>query len=287
MIGVSIARLLLHPHCTGRIAAPGAILAGNVAFRLTSGARAQHLRWMLPRVLFGVLLVLAAWEWLQPQAPGSPAPGQDFAFYRDVAQRWLTTGAYYLPDQLAGPHQLTLMRDVLYPPTALYLFVPFVWLPAFLWWAIPLGVLGYAFWRWQPAAWTWPLLAFGLLWPRTQGAFLFGNTDMWIAAAIAAGFLWGWPAALVALKPIFLPFALAGAPRWAWWLGWAVCALVSLPMLPLWFDYLVTLRNAGIPWLYSLANVVLPAMPVVAWAGRQVTGTIPDTKPSPDVPPVV
>jgi len=245
--------------------------ATGVAPALTEGGRGQRIgwRWVVPRVAAGVLLVIAAWEWLQPQAPGSPVVGQDFAFYRDVAQRWLATGAYYLPDQLTGPHQLALMRDVLYPPTALYLFVPFLWLPAFLWWAIPLGLLAYAFWRWRPAAWTWPLLAFGLFWPRTQGMLLFGNTDMWAAAAVAGGFMWGWPAALVTVKPIFLPFALAGAPRRAWWVGWAVCALASLLFLPLWFDYLVTLRNAGIPWTYSLANVVLPLMPVVAWAGRR------------------
>ena len=231
------------------------------------------IRWVAQRVATGVLLVMATWE-LPPLVQAMAgrigwASGSDFAVYRSIAQRWLDTGTYYLPEQLAGPYQIVLNRDVLYPPTALYLFVPFIWLPAVLWWAAPLGILGYAFWRWRPVAWTWPLLAFGLFWPRTQGALLLGNTDLWIAAAVAGGFLWGWPAMLVALKPTFLPLALAGAPRRPWWAGWALLALVSLPMLPLWADYLVTLRNSGIPWTYSLASVVLPILPLVAWAGRQ------------------
>jgi hypothetical protein len=223
-------------------------------------------------VLAGVLLIVAAWEcvlllqWLDGR--WGTSPGSDFPWLRDVGRRWLDTGSFYLPSQLAGPYEIVKMRDVLYPPTALYLFVPFVWLPAILWWIIPLGTLGYAFRRWRPTAWTWPLLAFGLVWPQTQGAILLGSTDMWIAAAIAGGFLWGWPAAIVALKPSFLPLALAGAPRRLWWAGWAVMALISLPLLPLWADYLVTLRNSGIPWTYSLLNLPLPLMPVMAWAGR-------------------
>jgi hypothetical protein len=221
----------------------------------------------------GVLLVMAAWElsiqsrWISPDQLGG-----DLAYYVSIAQRWLDSGVYYLPEQLAGPRSIVPMVDVLYPPTALFLFVPFVWLPAILWWAIPAGILGYAFWRWRPAAWTWPLLAFGLFWPRTQGAFLFGNTDPWIAAAVAGGFLWGWPAALVAFKPSFLPLALAGAPRRGWWAGWAILALASLLMLRLWVDYLAALRNIGIPWDYSLLNAPLPLMPVIAWMGRSRRG---------------
>ena len=233
--------------------------------------RLALVRRIVPRVAAGVFLVAAAWEvplTVRDANRLGELAGQDFAFYRDVAQRWLETGGFYLPGQLAGTYQIALMQDVLYPPNALYLFVPFVWLPAVLWWAIPLGILGYAFWRWRPAPWTWPLLAFGAFWPRTQGSLMFGNTDMWMAAAVAGGFLWGWPAALVMLKPTYLLLALAGAPRRLWWAGWGLLAVVSLPLLPLWADYLVTLRNSGIPWSYSLANTVLPLMPVVAWTGR-------------------
>ena len=54
--------------------------------------------------------------------PGDSSLGMDFFFYRDVAARWLETGAYYLPHQLSGPYTATLMVDNLYPPTALLLF---------------------------------------------------------------------------------------------------------------------------------------------------------------------
>ena len=64
----------------------------------------------------------------------------DYGFYHDVGARWLADGTYYLPHQLAGPYQLSLMIDILYPPSALLLFVPFSIAPAILWWAIPIGV---------------------------------------------------------------------------------------------------------------------------------------------------
>ena len=230
------------------------------------------IRFIGPRVAAGVLLSVAGWELpLQLQELAGRvgwAPGSDFAFYRGVAQRWLETGSFYLPAQLAGPYGMVLNRDVLYPPTALYLFTPFLWLPPAVWWGVPIFVLCYALWRWRPAAWAWPILAFGLVWPRTQGALLLGNTDLWIAAAVAGGLLWGWPAILAALKPTFLALALVGATRRSWWIGWTVFAAINVPLLGLWSDYLVTLGNSGIPWTYSLLNVVLPLLPLAAWLAR-------------------
>ena len=73
-----------------------------------------------------------------------------------------------------------------------------------------------------------------LMWPRAESAFIFGNSDMWMAAGIAAGLRWGWPALLLVLKPIFLPLAALGANRVSWWVGAGVIVLVSLAMLPLW-----------------------------------------------------
>lgn len=218
-------------------------------------------------VVTGVILVLAAWEatWQGPLVGNSI--GGDFHFYQAAARHWLATGSFYLPEQLAGPYSIRLMVDVLYPPVALYLFVPFLWLPGFLWWAIPLGVLAYALWRWRPALWAWPLLSFAIFWPRTQGALLQGNTDLWVAAGVAAGLLWGGPTVLVVLKPTFAPLALVGLGR-RWVAGWLVLAAMSLPMLPLWGDYVITIQNSGIPWTYSLYNIVLPLAPLVAWVAR-------------------
>jgi hypothetical protein len=160
------------------------------------------------------------------------------------------------------------MESVLYPPTALYLFVPFVWLPAIVWWIVPLGILGYAVYRWRPARWAWPVLVLIAIWPRTVGSVLAGNTDMWIAAGIAGGFLWAWPAALVTLKPIFLPLALAGAPRRSWWIGMAAVVVLSLPFLGLWVDYVTVARNGDVPLTYILPTLPILLAPLVAWWAR-------------------
>ena len=71
--------------------------------------------------LTGVLLVVFAWElaYLFPYIASQDAVGTDHTFYREVGQRWLDTGVYYLPHQLAGPYQVQADVDVLYPPLAL------------------------------------------------------------------------------------------------------------------------------------------------------------------------
>ncbi len=50
--------------------------------------------------------------------------GVDFQLYREVTMRWLGGGPFYQPYQLAGPYPIS-AGDVLYPPVALWLFVPF------------------------------------------------------------------------------------------------------------------------------------------------------------------
>ena len=69
--------------------------------------------------------------------------GEDRLFFQAIGQRWLDGAPIYHPHQLAGPYQLTLQVDNVYPPSALLLFVPLTVLPAFLWWLIPLAVTGY------------------------------------------------------------------------------------------------------------------------------------------------
>src|SRR4029077_5674967 len=65
--------------------------------------------------LTGVLLVVFAWElaYLFPYIASQDAVGTDHTFYREVGQRWLDTGVYYLPHQLAGPYQVQADVDVL------------------------------------------------------------------------------------------------------------------------------------------------------------------------------
>src|SRR5690348_5487772 len=70
------------------------------------------------------------------------ALGGDMNLYLDAARHWLGGGSFYLDRQLAGPYEIT-GGDVLYPPVALALFVPFTVLPAVLWFAIPLAIVGW------------------------------------------------------------------------------------------------------------------------------------------------
>lgn len=194
--------------------------------------------------------------------------GMDYAFYRAIGERWLTDGTYYLPHQLAGQYDIRLMVDVLYPPTALALFVPLVWLPAAAWWVTPVAVLGYAAYRWRPVVTAWPILILCLMWPRALGAIFYGNTDMWVAAAVAGGLLWGWPALIVALKPTFLPLAIVGIRRRAWWLGASVALMSAVAMAPLWGQYLTVITSVRFGWDYSLGSAPLVLLPIVAWLAR-------------------
>jgi hypothetical protein len=194
--------------------------------------------------------------------------GMDFWFYRDIAIRWLADGSYYTPVQLAGePYELTAMVDVLYPPTALALFVPFVWLPWVLWWVIPIAVIGYVVWTYRPSPWAWAAIAFLVAWPRTFGAVLFGNTDMWMAAGVAGGLRWGWPAVLIAVKPTFLPFALVGVRHRSTWVLGTILGLLSLPLLP---DYITAMTNLRVDGIgYAAVSLPIVLIPIVAWLGRE------------------
>jgi hypothetical protein len=160
------------------------------------------------------------------------------------------------------------MVDVLYPPWALFLFVPFAFLPAFVWWAIPITVTLYVL-RWlRPAPWAVFAMLVLMLWPAAIGSYLFGNTDIWAVAGVAGGFRWGWPAILLLLKPTFAPFVLAGCRHRSWWVGGLALMVSSLLLLPLWFDYVRAMTHLGIDPRYSLGSLPLLLVPVIAWAGR-------------------
>jgi hypothetical protein len=192
----------------------------------------------------------------------------DFLYYRDLGDTWLVNGQWYLPHQLSGPHVFTQMVENLYPPIALLLFVPAAILPPVVWWLVPIAVLGFALARWRPQARAWIVLVLLLMWPRAIGAYIYGNTDMWIAAGIAAGLIWGWPVVLLALKPTFIPLALIGVRRRSTWIAGLGLAAVSLLMLPLWFDYLTAMRNLSVEWSYSMGSLPLICVPFVGWLGR-------------------
>jgi hypothetical protein len=220
----------------------------------------------------GILLATLYVNLVATPAPLPEQWGVDHQFFMQVAHRWRDGQSVYLPLQLAGPYTVTSGRDLIYPPTMLFLFVPLSYVPAVMWWVIPLGSLAVFVWRLKPEPWTWVLFALIFAWPRTDAIIIMGNTSMWIAMFVAFGLAWGWPAVLVLLKPSLAPLLFAGLRRIAGLaIGTIAFIAVNLPLLPLWGDYLAAIRNAGTTWpplTYSLWDVPLVLLPAVAWLGR-------------------
>jgi hypothetical protein len=199
--------------------------------------------------------------------------GVDFSLYRDATARWLGGGSFYEPDQLAGPYEIT-AGDILYPPIALLLFVPFAIAPlplaAAAWWAIPLAATAWMVRRLQPRPDVWPLMAVCVAWPTTILKTWTGNPVIWSMAALALGVVYAWPSVFVALKPSLAPFALFGANRRSWWLAAAATAALSAPFGAMWLDWLTALANSrGGGLLYSSLEVPMLLLPLVAWLGRR------------------
>jgi hypothetical protein len=222
-------------------------------------------------VATGALLVNAAWNLsiMVPHVLNQQfAIGVDHRFFVAQVERWLSGGGFYLPHQLAGPYEFETARDNLYPPLALWLFLPFVRLPAILWWAIPVALIGYSLWRLRPAMWTWPYLAFVLWYPRSQAAFLFGSTSIWVAALVCLAAVHPWAAPLTLFKPSFGPFALFRIRERAWVAGGVAVIAASLAVLPLWPDYVRVTLNGNTSILYSLIDYPIVATGIVLWLGR-------------------
>lgn len=198
--------------------------------------------------------------------------GADYAVYMDGTRRWLSGGDLYRP------------FTVFYPPIALLVLVPMSYLPAASWWAIPIGTIAYVLVRqcrsdWQRVALLAAVADFALV-PLASG-----NGSLWIAAGIVAGNRWGWPAALIVLKPNLAPWALVGIRRRRFWLVLAALALVSLLMLPMWFDWLHALQgwysspawSQGAPGLASggedyLTGLLSPPFALLWFATRAPDG---------------
>jgi hypothetical protein len=202
--------------------------------------------------------------------------GVDFTLYRDVTIRWLDGGPYFEPYQLAGPYPIS-AGDVLYPPVALWLFVPFALLPApvawVLWYALPILAVVFALWRLRPRPASWPLIALCVAWPTTLLKTWTGNPVIWCVGALALGVLYAWPSVFVVLKPSLGPFALFGVWRRSWWVAAAVVVVASLPFGALWLDWLTSLRNSeGGGLLYSSLEIPMLLLPLVAWAFRTREG---------------
>jgi len=223
-------------------------------------------------VAMGIILATLYVNLVATPAPLPEQWGVDYRFFMEVAHRWRDGQSVYLPLQLAGPYTETTGRDMIYPPSMLFLFVPLSYLPAALWWLIPLGALAAMAWRLRPEPSTWVIFALIFAWPRTDAIIIMGNTSMWMALFVGLGLIWGWPAVLVLLKPSLAPLILAGIRRVTWLaIGMAAFIALNVPLMPLWGDYLAVIRNAGATWpplTYSLWDVPLVLLPAVAWLGR-------------------
>lgn len=199
---------------------------------------------------------------------GGVAEACDLDLYLDATRRWLAGGPFYEPWQLAGPYPVA-HGAILYPPVALWLFVPFVYLPAVLWWAIPAMVIAWSLWRLRPGPWTWPILAVLVGFSPLPVLVKAGNPALWAIAAAWAGAAIVGPSVLVLLKPSLAPFALFGAWRRRWWAWAVVFTLACLPCGAMWLDWIAALRNSDGSLFYSFREYGLLIAPAVAWLGRR------------------
>jgi hypothetical protein len=271
-----------------------ALLAVTMAMGPFSGVRAQRMGRLAWVAAAGVALGFAVYGiallWVALGIPGTV--GIDLHTYQAAAARWIAGDGFYNASQLAGPYQIvgsttSYIGDVLYPPTMLYLFVPFTVLPEILWWAIPAALIAVSLRRMQPARWTWPLLALLVTLPYSERTIITGNPVMWIVALTWLGAAYGWGGAFVWLKPSLFPFALFGIRRRGWWMSCGLLAILTLPFLPMVFDYARVMLHVQSSLLYSLPQVPLLLTPLVAWAGRRRDARLehgPDVREPPEPP---
>lgn len=198
----------------------------------------------------------------------NPVFGLDYQWHVDASRRLLETGSPYWPWQVAGPYDIG-NGAILYPPTAFALFIPFIWLPAVLWWAIPMGMTARAMAQHRPPLWAWAVVGAILAYEKSLNVYVFGNPTMWLVAAVALATRWGWPSVLVLAKPTFAPLALIGIGRRSWWIALGAFAAVSLLFGRLWLEWITVASNSDVSVFYNLPTVPLMLAPLTPWlAGR-------------------
>lgn len=233
-------------------------------------------RWARPvrlgLALFAALTAIAfTWRlWVVLSVGAGSVVGVDRGIYKEAALRWAGGGFWFYAEQLAGPYTI-IQGHVLYPPTALPWLVPAAYLPDALWWGLPICVIAGIVWHHRPAIWAWPVMGLCLSTFWSVEIIASGNPGLWIAMFAALGTVRRPAFALVLLKPSLAPFALLGARSRGWWVLLAAFVAVSLASLPMWIDYVHVLLNGRGPlavvW-YSIRDVPLVSVPLVAWAAR-------------------
>ena len=238
--------------------------------------------------ILGLELLWIGFVFVQ-QALNNASFGLDYRWHVDAARRLLDTGTPYWPWQISGPYEIA-DGAILYPPTAFLLFIPFIWLPAVLWWAIPIAVLVGAMAVHRPPLWAWVVIGAILSFEKSLNVFVFGNPSMWIVAAIAAGTVLWWPFVLVVVKPTFAPIALLGIRHRSWWIAAIILGLASIPFWRVWLDWFAVVRNSNVSLVYNLPTLPLMLAPLVAWLSgvrRPLAGLDPRAERQPVPPQVV
>ena len=148
----------------------------------------------------------------------NPSFGLDYRWHVAAAQRLLDTGTPYLPWQLTGPYVIG-NGAILYPPTAFLLFIPFIWLPAVLWWAVPIAI--------RPGRCGGTARRCGrgsssrCCSPSTSRSTstCSGTRRCGSSRPSRAGTVWRWPFVFVFAKPTFAPIAFLGIRHRSWWVA--------------------------------------------------------------------
>jgi hypothetical protein len=237
-------------------------------------------RWLAVLVIVGAgglaVFLYSALLWT-----GTPL-GLDLVVYQAAARRWLAGGGFYPGYQMAAPFSFTpdvtyALPPLLEPPQMLALFVPSIFVPAILWWAIPIGTIAATVFHWRPAPWALAVILLALVYLPTLRAIAAGNASVWLVAALALATRWRLFAVLVFLRPTLFPFALFGIRHRSWWMAAALLGLVWLIALPMdldWIRSMVHAQGAG-GLLHSLDHIPLISIPLVAYVARQRTATGP------------
>jgi hypothetical protein len=228
------------------------------------------MRWPVVALVLAIVLY-EQWLFVEGGMYGWFA-GSDYTLYMDATRRWLSGGEFYPAAQLAGPYVLA-WGAILYPPQMLALFVPFTALPAWIWWAIPTATVCWIVIDYRPGPWAIAGMLTALaIWPLGVMTWWSGTPTIWFVAAMAVATRWGPASAMILAKPTLLPFALFGARSRSWWVlvaGGAASSIVVLGLMAQWIASLVNARGPMASPLYSLENVPLLVIPLLAWAGRR------------------
>ena len=193
--------------------------------------------------------------------------GDDLRIYVEASQRLLSGGSWYESRQLDGPYPIQ-HGDVLYPPVFAWFVMPWYWLPGWTYVALAVVVVAWHVIDVRPAPWTWPLIAFGALYPWTLQYAVFANPSFQMVLFFTLAIRWPWTGSFILVKPTLGPFALVRIRDWRWWAGLAVLVIASLPFLAATLAYpRVLLDSVGGGLAYNIHSIPLMAIPLVTWLG--------------------